>query len=85
MTIKYPLKLIEWNDAFNGDHIWLDAEQLPEEPEPVIVQTIGFEVRRTDTYVTLAMSQASNGHLCDLFHIPLAIVVREQTFRSRLK
>lgn len=44
---------------------------------------MGFEVKRTEKHVTLAMSASENGKLCDLFTIPLAIIVREQTFRRR--
>lgn len=82
---KYPLKLIEWHDAYNGNHSWFKAESLPKEWEPCVVQTIGFEVQRTDTYVRLAMTVTDDDSLCDLFTIPLAVIVREQTFRSRLK
>lgn len=84
-VVRYPLKLIEWRDAHNGDHSWFKAEILPDKIELFIVQTVGFEVQRNDVCVTLAMSCASNGDLCDLFTIPLAVMVREQTFRSRLK
>lgn len=83
--MKYPLKLIEWQDAYNGDHNWIGAETLPEKMKLLTIQTIGFEVQRTDTCVTLAMSHASNGDLCDLFTIPLVVMVREQTFRSMLR
>jgi hypothetical protein len=81
--MKYPLKLIEWSDAFNGNHDWFIADTLPETIEPFIVQTFGFEVQRTATHVTLAMSFSNRNHLCDLFTIPLAMIVREQTFRVR--
>lgn len=87
--MTYPLKLIKWRDAYNSNHDWFDATTLPKEVSPFLVQTIGFEVQRTDTYITLAMSVAisSDGRkdLCDLFIIPVALVVREQTFRNRLK
>jgi hypothetical protein len=81
---KYPLKLIEWTDACNGNHDWFDPETMPTEVQLFLVQTIGFEVQRTDDAVVLAMSVSANGQLCDLFKIPRAIIVREQTFRSRL-
>lgn len=81
--MKYPLKLIEWNDAYSGDHAWFPADDLPQEDKPHKVQTMGFEVKRTDQHVTLAMSCADNGNLCDLFTIPLVMIIREQTFRLR--
>lgn len=82
--MRYPLKLIEWHDAHNGNHDWCSPAVL-EDKTKIIAQTAGFEVQRTEDFVVLAMSYTSNGHLCDLFTIPLAVIVREQTFRSRLK
>ena len=82
--MKYPLKLIEWHDAHNGNHSWFDPESLPEKVELYLVQTIGFEVQHTDESVTLAMSVSNQGSLCDLFTVPRTAIVREQTFRSRL-
>lgn len=82
--MKYPLKLIEWHDAHNGNHSWFDSESLPEKVELYLVQTIGFEVQRNNESVTLAMSVSDRDTLCDLFTIPRAVIVREQTFRNRL-
>lgn len=84
--MKYPLKLIEWHDSFNGNHSWFKADTMPEEVTPLLVSTIGFEVQRTKTHVTLAMSMHERDDecsLCDLFTIPLAMIVWEQTFRRR--
>lgn len=81
--MKYPLKLIEWHDAYSGDHSWFHSDHLPAEYRPHKVSTLGFEVQRTDQHVTLAMSCTENGMLCDLFTIPLGMIVREQTFRRR--
>lgn len=83
---KYPLKLIEWHDAFNGNHGWFKADTMPDAIELMLVSTVGFEVQRIDTHVTLSMSAYERGDdmmLCDLFTIPLGMVVREQTFRRR--
>lgn len=82
--MKYPLKPIEWHDAFNGNHHWCTPESLPDKAELVLTQTVGFEIKRDNESVTLAMSISDQGMLCDLFTIPLAVAVREQTFRSRL-
>jgi len=81
--MNYPLKLIEWHDSFNGNHRWFDADELPDKVTPLIVQTMGFEVQRNDTHVTLAMSVSSSDQLCDLFTIPISLIMREQTFRRR--
>lgn len=81
--MKYPLKLIEWEDAYSGDHRWTPAEDLVDEPVALIIQSIGFEVRRTAERLTLAMSLTSDGKVCDLFTIPLVMIRKEQTFRRR--
>lgn len=82
--MKYPLKLIEWHDAYSGDHTWFPADEIPQEDLPHLVLTLGFEVKRTDSHVTLSMSYCeTNNNLCDLFTIPLGMIVREQTFRRR--
>lgn len=81
--MKYPLKLIEWHDAYSGNHTWFKAERLTDEDQPHRIFTMGFEVMRTERHVTLSMSVTENEQLCDLFTIPLAMVVREQTFRRR--
>lgn len=81
--MKYPLKLIEWEDAFNGDHNWVKPENL-DLNKTMIVQTVGFEIERTDRHVILAGSVSDQSDMCDLFTIPLTLVLREQTFRNRL-
>lgn len=80
---KYPLKLIEWHDAYSGNHTWFNVDQLVVEDKAHIILTMGFEIMRTSNHITLAMSCTDNGQLCDLFTIPLGMIVREQTFRRR--
>lgn len=81
--MKYPLKLIEWHDAYSGDHSWFDEDHLIKDDQPHVVYSLGFEVLRTERHVTLAMSASENGKLCDILTVPLGMIVREQTFRSR--
>lgn len=81
-----PLKLIQWADAFNGDHAWTEEEDIPEEIDPLIISTTGFEIRRSEELVTLAMSwhprtDGEGAHVCDLFHIPISQIRRERTIR----
>lgn len=80
--MKYPLKLIEWEDAFSGDHDWGRIDNL-KPPEPHLIYSTGFELQRTDTHVTLAMSIGPN-NCSDLLTLPLRYIVREKTLRSRL-
>lgn len=80
-----PLKLIEWEDAYNGNHDWFTLDSLPKAVAPVIVSTIGFEVQRNADRATLAMSYRDDRddgpYACDLFTIPLAMIRKERTLR----
>lgn len=80
-----PLLLIEWEDAFNGNHEWTWRDEVPKAVAPLIVHTVGFLVQRDNERVTLAMSwEHSRDHpkICDLFTIPAGMVRRETTLRK---
>jgi hypothetical protein len=79
-----PLKLIEWEDAYNGNHDWIKASSIPDEDEPLLVTTVGFEIRRNAERVTLAMSYGATRDeptCCDLFTIPVGMIRKERTLR----
>jgi hypothetical protein len=79
-----PLKLIEWEDAYNGNHDWIEVATIPESVEPLVLTTVGFELRRDDERVTLAMTYGSSREeptCCDLFTIPLAMIRSERVLR----
>lgn len=79
-----PLKLIEWEDAYNGNHDWIDIETIPETVAPLVITTVGFELRRDRERVTLAMSYGSSREepaCCDLFTIPIGMIRKERTLR----
>lgn len=79
-----PLKLIEWEDAFNGNHHWIEVGTIPDEVEPLTLTTVGFELRRNSERVTLAMTYGSSRDeptCCDLFTIPVAMIRKERTLR----
>lgn len=83
-TPRVVLKLIEWEDAYNGNHDWFKVDSLPEAVEPLIVTTVGFEVQRGDERVVLAMSYGNSREdptCCDLFTIPLAMIRHERVLR----
>jgi hypothetical protein len=80
--MRPPLRLIQWEDAFNGNHEWTDVGALPEHIEPLIMTTVGFELRRDAERVTLAMSYGDSRDeptCCDLFTIPIAMISKERT------
>ena len=79
-----PLKLIVWEDAFNGNHSWFKTSELPAEVTPLLVTTVGFELARTAERVTLAMSYQDSREepqACDLFTIPVAMIQSERKLR----
>lgn len=79
-----PLKVIVWEDAYNGNHSWIDVDSIPEHVAPLLVTTVGFEVRRDSERVTLVMSYGDTRDAptcCDLFTIPLGMIRRERTVR----
>lgn len=53
---KYPLKLVEWHDAYTGNHSWSRLDELPERPPAHVCTTLGFEISRDEAHVTLAMT-----------------------------
>jgi hypothetical protein len=79
-----PLKLIEWEDAYNGNHDWISVASIPELVEPLIISTVGFELRRDEHRVTLAMSYGDGREeatCSDLFTIPVGMIRREKVLR----
>lgn len=79
-----PLKLIEWEDAYNGNHSWAKVSTIPEAVEPLIVTTVGFELQRNADRVTLAMSYGdarADPTFCDLFTIPIGMIRKERTLK----
>ena len=76
------LLLIEWEDAFNGNHSWFELDSAPTDPEPVLVKTVGFELVRTKERVTLVMSVGDNGNACDAFTIPVGMIRKEMVLRK---
>lgn len=82
--MKYPLKLIEWEDASCGNHKWTDIDTLPETLEPYIATTVGFLVKEDDQRIMLAM-QLGEGTVADLMTIPRALIRREKTLSARFR
>lgn len=81
-----PLVLVEWEDAYNGNHSWFELDSMPRSPKPVIVQTVGFEVRSNKRRLTLVSSlQTKNRdkqHACDVFVIPAGMVRKRTVLKS---
>jgi hypothetical protein len=79
-----PLMLIEWEDAYNGDHDWIDPGQVDLNGPPMLVTTVGFELQRNAERITLAMSLLSfkqDAKVCDLMTIPIGMIRKERRLR----
>jgi len=86
--MKYSLKLIDWHDAYTGNHAWARLNELPETIPIHLVSTLGFEIARDEKHVTLCMSigpeeAEDERSVMNLMTIPIGMIVREQTFRRR--
>ena len=76
-----PLVLIEWEDAYNGNHDWIEVASIPAKVKPLVLTTVGFELRRDKKRVTLAMTHGSSRDeptCCDLFTIPVGMIRKER-------
>lgn len=81
-----PILLVEWIDAHNGNHEWVTLESVPAEITPLVVNTVGVEIRRDEKHLTLSMTYADSRdevQVCDLFTIPVSTIVKEVVLRAR--
>jgi hypothetical protein len=80
-----PLKLIEWEDAYNGNHGWRKVSSFGDMAgEACIMRTVGFELARNEQRVVLSMSIGDiedDPTCCDLFTIPVAMIRKERTLK----
>ena len=60
----YPLVFLEWHDASDEKETWLKTAEISD--EPYIVHSIGFLVRETAKYLTLAGDQAPSDDDTDI-------------------
>lgn len=73
MKQTYPLVLIEWEDAYTGDHDWFKLDTLPDAVLPLNVMTAGFLVQANNERVTLAQSFSHDSAAC-LWTIPRKMI-----------
>lgn len=69
--IKYPIVLIEWDDACTND-ITIDEKELKKEHfEPVHCKTVGFLINEGEDTITVAMTHHPlNESLATLWTVP---------------
>ncbi len=70
------LVVVKWHDAEDGHDTWMDGKDIEEFGDKLLeVTSIGYEVKRTKLYVTLAADSAADGSYGRVCKIPLAMVL----------
>lgn len=69
------LLLIHWHDAVSDDSGWKAISEV-EKQQPAVVRSVGWEIRRTKRYVTLAASIVDEDCDGDIT-IPAGMIIRE--------
>lgn len=78
---KFPLVIVEWNDACSNGG-WRLATDAIREHKPVAVVTVGWLLRRTLRSVLVAQSyQPADDRVTDTIAIPNGMVRRVRTVR----
>ena len=70
-------KLIKvvWHDAEDGHETWLDDKEIEAFGDKVVeVTSIGWEVKRTKQYVTIAADSVDDGTYGRVCKIPISLV-----------
>lgn len=70
---RLPLVLVEWEDAYSGNHDWFKSDTLPEAVDPLMVMTAGFLVQSNHQRITVAQS-FSHDSMAALWTIPRPMV-----------
>lgn len=67
---------ITWHDAVSDEVGWKKLEKLKRQ-QPAVVQSVGFEIKRTKRYLTLAASLVDDECDGDVT-IPVGMIIREE-------
>lgn len=77
MAAKTPkLLLVHWHDAVSAHSGWKSEEDVKKQ-EPAIVRSVGWEMKRTKRFLTIAASLVDGDCDGDVT-IPLGMIFREQ-------
>jgi hypothetical protein len=80
MKQRFALVLIEWEDAYTGNHDWFKLNTLPDAVQPVMVVTAGFVVLEDEERVTLAQTFSHNSG-ANLWTIPVGMIRKRTHLR----
>lgn len=71
----HKLVKVIWHDAEDGHETWMDSKEIETFGEKTVeVTSIGWEVKRTKLYVTIAADNAHDGTFGRVCKIPLNMV-----------
>ena len=70
------LVLVEWRDSHISLPTWRGQDDI--DPDPDLIRTVGFELRRGEVWLTLCQSKwaSEDGDVQGVFHIPVACIER---------
>lgn len=72
--MKQPILFVEWLDASSTDP-WTDIKDLEGTVKCV---SIGFVVKRTKDYISLASTWDGGDQACTIIHIPNKMITRKR-------
>jgi hypothetical protein len=73
------LLMVTWHDACSAHVGWKPITEM-EKQQPPVVRSVGWEIRRTKLYVTLAASIVEDECDSDVT-IPLGMIIREKVLK----
>ena len=70
-----PLIVVVWHDAADQSDTWVSPEEVDKFGEKVLeITSVGWEVKRTKLYLTLAGDYTSDGDSGRVCKIPIGMV-----------
>lgn len=77
------LVIIKWHDAEDVHETWSDAADIEKFGEAVVeVTSVGWEVKRTKLYLTIAADKTPDGTYGRVTKIPVNMIISEDSVPS---
>lgn len=74
---------VKWHDAADKDGTWVTQEEAEQFGEGLIeIETLGYVVKRTKLYLTLAGDKANDGDYSRVCKIPIGMIQSEEELPS---
>jgi hypothetical protein len=77
---RFALLLVEWEDAYSGNHDWFKLDTMPDAVDPLVAHTTGFLLREDDERLTLAQS-FTHDSAANLWTIPKGMILNRTHIR----